>query len=59
MKTEEELNALKAEFGALKKKLAELSKEELALVNGSGMCSYKCSECPDTDCPSHPPVDKN
>ncbi|MBQ0109992.1 MAG: DUF5320 domain-containing protein [Clostridiales bacterium] len=34
MKTKEELNALKEEVEALNKKLAELSKEELAQVNG-------------------------
>ena len=34
MKTQEELNALKAEFEAVKKKVTELSEEELAQVNG-------------------------
>ena len=58
MKTAEELNALKEEVEALNKKLAELAKEELAQVSGGGVCSIKCSECPNTDCPSHPPVDK-
>ena len=34
MKTEEELNALKEELEALNKKLADLTEEELAQVNG-------------------------
>ena len=34
MKTEEELNALKEEVETLKKKLAELSEEELEQVSG-------------------------
>ncbi len=34
MKTQEELNALKEEVEALKKKLAELSEEELEQVAG-------------------------
>ena len=34
MKTKEELNALKEEVETLKKKLAELSEEELAQVSG-------------------------
>ena len=34
MKTEEELNALKAEVEALNKKLHELTEEELAQVSG-------------------------
>ena len=34
MKSPEELNALKEEFEDLNKKLAELSKEELAAVSG-------------------------
>ena len=36
MKTEEELNALKAEVAALDKKLRELSEEELEQVTGGG-----------------------
>ena len=36
MKTEEELNALKAEVEALNKKLHELTEEELAQVSGGG-----------------------
>ena len=58
MKTAEELIALKEEVEALNKKLAKLAKEELEQVSGGGVCSIKCSECPNTDCPSHPPVDK-
>ena len=34
MKTKEELNTLKEEFETVSKKLAELSEEELAQVNG-------------------------
>lgn len=34
MKTEEELKALKEEFEALNKKLAELSEEELKQISG-------------------------
>ena len=34
MKTKEELNALKNEVEALNKKLAELSEDELKMVNG-------------------------
>ena len=34
MKTQEELNTLKAEIEALNRKLAELTEEELALVTG-------------------------
>ena len=34
MKTKEELNALKEEYEALNRKLAELSEEELAQVSG-------------------------
>ena len=34
MKTQQELNALKEEFEALHKKLAELSEEELEQVSG-------------------------
>lgn len=34
MKTKEELNAIKEEFEALNKKLAELTDEELKLVTG-------------------------
>ncbi|MBQ0109991.1 MAG: bacteriocin [Clostridiales bacterium] len=37
MKTKEELNALKNEVEALNKKLAELTKEELAQVTGGGL----------------------
>ena len=37
MKTTEELNAIKAEFEALKTKLAELTYEELEQVSGSGL----------------------
>ena len=37
MKTEEELNALKAEVETLNKKLHELTDEELAHVNGGGV----------------------
>ncbi len=37
MKTKEELSALKEEFGAVSKKLAELTEEELAeVVGGNG-----------------------
>ena len=36
MKTAEELKALKEEVEALKKKLAELSEEELEQITGSG-----------------------
>ena len=36
MKTPEELQELKAEVETLNKKLAELSEEELAQVNGGG-----------------------
>ena len=34
MKTKEELNALKEEFEALNRKLAELTEDELKLVSG-------------------------
>ena len=47
MKTKEELIALKEEVEALKKKLAELTEDELKLVAGgedNGHISYVC-EC--------------
>ncbi len=37
MKTKEELNALKEEMEIVSKKLAELSEDELAQVNGGGV----------------------
>ena len=36
-KTKEELNALKEEVEAVNKKLAELTEEEIAQVNGGGV----------------------
>ena len=42
MKTKEELNALKEEVETLRKKLAELTEEELAQVSGgSGKFAYE------------------
>ena len=46
MKTQEELNALKAEVKALKKKLAEPSEEQFEQVNGGITEPYKCEVCP-------------
>ena len=37
MKTTEELNAIKADFEAMKARLADLTDEELKVVTGSGM----------------------
>ena len=44
MKTAEELNALKEEVETLNKKLAELTKDELAQVSGRGDGIY-CPKC--------------
>ena len=41
MKTAEELNALKIEAETVNKKLAELTDEEIAQVNGGGYAYYK------------------
>ena len=47
MKTKEELNALKSEVETLNKKLAELTKEELAQVTGGegAVTMCWCPEC--------------
>ena len=42
MKTVEELNAIKEEVEAMKKKLAVLTEEELAQVSGGGCDPGKC-----------------
>ena len=42
MKTVEELNAIKEEVEAMKKKLADLTEEELAQVSGGGCDPGKC-----------------
>ena len=53
MKTKEELNALKEEVKNLKKKLAELNEEELALViggTGDGRGYLEGYYCPNESC---------
>ena len=61
MKTKEEMNALKAEFEAMKEKLAELTEDELKQVTGgteeteqqpcpkgyTWVDEWKCKDCPD------------
>ena len=47
MKTKEELNALKAEFEALNRKLAELTEDELEQVTGGG-AGLRCPSCGST-----------
>ena len=42
MKTPEELNAIKEEVEAMKKKLADLTEEELAQVSGGGEYDPRC-----------------
>ena len=53
MKTKEELNALKEEVEAMKKKLADLTEEELVQVSGGcggiGECP-RCLSTPDFKC---------
>ena len=47
MKTKEELNALKEEVETLKKKLAELSDEELRQVSGGIVSGFRGNQEPD------------
>ncbi len=47
MKTAEELNAIKAEYEALRKKLSELTEEEMReITGGSGEIDWKKPEGP-------------
>ena len=57
MKTKEELNAIKEEIETLNEKLAELTEEELAQVNGG--LEYKIAFRPVGGFVSQPGIDKD